>query len=229
MAARRIGVKSIGTQLELYRSGNVELVRESVQWRTAEEIQEQNRAALLQPFVVKKHRASRLHYDFRLGWNGVLKSWAMPAGPSDCVGVRSEAIQVEDHRREYMGFEGMIPEDRYGSGPVMLWDSGMWRPHSESFDVDAGLRNGHLRFTLHGAKLKGDWTLVLKQGTRRPDQRPVWELIKESDSFARSGPAISILEEAPNSVSTGRTLGEIERDWSKRKSEDPSAPTLFDI
>jgi bifunctional non-homologous end joining protein LigD len=185
--------------------------------------------ALLQPFVMKKHRASRLHYDFRLGFNGVLKSWAMPVGPSDCAGNGREAVQVADHRREYMNFEGVIAEGRYGSGPVMLWDIGMWRPNDEGCNVEASLHDGCLRFSLFGEKLKGGWALLRKKDGRGLASRAVWELVKELDSFARDERAGNILEEAPNSVSTGRTLEEIERDWRQGKPKREEEPTLFDL
>jgi|GEM_PF-1574332 len=228
MTARRIGVKSVGTQLELYRSGNVELAREAVRWRSADEMRALALDALLQPFVVKKHRASRLHYDFRMAWNGVLLSWAMPVGPSYCVAHRREAIRVPDHRREHMWFEGVHPEGRYGAGPVMVWDCGMWRPQTAEFDVEAGLRDGIFQFALFGEKLKGNWALIQKPAGRGLEGRTVWELVKEEDSFARDVHAVSILEEAPNSASTERTLEEIERDWLTGKPKHKSGRTLFD-
>src|SRR5580698_1352371 len=112
------------------------------------------------PFVIQKHAATRLHYDFRLGWRGVLKSWAVAKGPSYFTGDKRLAVQVEDHPIEYGGFEGTIPKGQYGGGTVMLWDHGTWEPQPESADVDAGLRDGSLKFILHGEKLKGKWALV---------------------------------------------------------------------
>src|SRR3984957_9531135 len=109
-------------------------------------------------FVVQKHRATALHYDFRLEWNGALLSWAVPKGPSTDPSVKRLAMQVEDHPIDYASFEGVIPEGEYGGGTVMVWDTGTWTP--EQPDVDAALRKGELKFTLNGAKLKGSWVLV---------------------------------------------------------------------
>src|SRR5580692_11782064 len=106
------------------------------------------------PFVIQKHAATRLHYDFRLGWNGVLKSWAVAKGPSYVVADKRLAVQVEDHPMEYGGFEGIIPKGQYGGGTVMLWDQGWWEPVG---DAAAGLRKGNLKFVLHGEKLRGQW------------------------------------------------------------------------
>lgn len=113
------------------------------------------------PFVIQKHAAMRLHYDFRLGWNGVLKSWAVTKGPSYVPGDKRLAVQVEDHPMDYGGFEGIIPRGQYGGGTVMLWDRGTWEPH---VDVDEGLRNGSLKFALYGEKMKGNWALIRMEG-----------------------------------------------------------------
>src|SRR5580693_2911704 len=112
------------------------------------------RAATL-PFVIQKHAASHLHYDFRLGWNGVLKSWAIAKGPSYVTADKRLAVQVEDHPMEYGGFEGVIPAGQYGGGTVMLWDQGTWEPQPAYPDVDAGLRTGSLKFIMHGERMKG--------------------------------------------------------------------------
>jgi bifunctional non-homologous end joining protein LigD len=113
-------------------------------------------------YVIQKHRASQLHYDFRLEWNGTLLSWAVPKGPSLDPSTKRLAMQVEDHPIEYAKFEGVIPEGEYGGGTVMVWDIGTWT--SEVPDVAAALSKGDLRFTLHGKKLKGSWVLVETHG-----------------------------------------------------------------
>src|SRR6202042_716039 len=109
-------------------------------------------------YVIQKHRATALHYDFRIEWKGVLLSWAVPKGPSPDPSVKRLAMQVEDHPVDYGGFEGVIPEGEYGGGTVMLWDSGEWFPESE--DVDAAIKKGDLKFELQGEKLRGSWVLV---------------------------------------------------------------------
>jgi bifunctional non-homologous end joining protein LigD len=155
-------------------------------------------------YVIQKHDASHLHYDFRLEVDGVLKSWAVPKGPDLDPAVKRLAMQVEDHPLEYGGFEGTIPQGEYGGGTVMLWDRGTWEPIG---DPAKGLREGHLKFILHGVKLKGGWMLVRKGGRKSaPDERH-WFFFKERDDFARPGE--SITEEMPKSVASGRDLDEI--------------------
>jgi len=132
-------------------------------------------------FVVQKHQASHLHYDFRLEWRGVLLSWAVPKGPSPNPSVKRLAMQVEDHPVEYGGFEGTIPEGQYGGGTVMVWDRGTWEPESEN--VDSALEAGDLKFTLRGKKLKGSWVLVRTKG-RGSSSKPSWLLIKHRDQYA---------------------------------------------
>ncbi|MGE0736899.1 MAG: DNA polymerase ligase N-terminal domain-containing protein [Alphaproteobacteria bacterium] len=126
-------------------------------------------------FVVQKHHARNLHYDLRLEWSGVLKSWAVPKGPSKRPGERRLAVEVEDHPLEYRHFEGVIPPKHYGAGMVKIWDRGTWRPEG---DVAAGLRKGSLSFSLSGAKLRGRWTLVRTKGRRA---QSYWLLIKRRD------------------------------------------------
>src|SRR6202030_2247430 len=137
------------------------------------------------PFVIQKHAATRLHYDFRLGWNGVLKSWAVTKGPSYVVADKRLAVQVEDHPIEYGGFEGIIPAGEYGGGTVQLWDRGTWR--SLEGEPLAAWSKGKLKLELHGEKLRGGWTLVRMTGARAGDNHENWLLIKENDDTARPG------------------------------------------
>jgi bifunctional non-homologous end joining protein LigD len=133
-------------------------------------------------YVIQKHQASHLHYDFRLESNGVLLSWAIPKGPSLDPSVKRLAMQVEDHPVEYGGFEGVIPEGEYGGGTVMLWDRGTWSPE-EDIPVEESLRKGSLKFQLNGKKLRGSWALVRTKnygGTKKT----AWLLIKHRDQFA---------------------------------------------
>jgi bifunctional non-homologous end joining protein LigD len=172
-------------------------------------------------FVVHKHRATSLHYDFRLEWHGVLLSWAIPKGPSLDPSVKRLAMPVEDHPLEYGDFEGVIPEGEYGGGTVMVWDRGTWTP--DAADVDAGLQKGDLKFTLQGKKLKGSWVLVRTKGGFPPSSgRPAWLLIKHRDEFA-SKEDVTVTE--PRSVKSGRTMEEIARagggDVAKAASADP--------
>lgn len=158
-------------------------------------------------FCVQKHLASHLHYDFRIEWNGVLLSWAVPKGPSLNPADKRLAMQTEDHPYDYGTFEGVIPEG-YGAGIVMLWDRGTWTPETD--DVDAALRKGDLKFTLDGFKLKGSWVLVRTGGRYAarggPPERS-WLLIKHRDDWA--GP-IDITTFAPLSVKTpGADLADI--------------------
>jgi bifunctional non-homologous end joining protein LigD len=167
-------------------------------------------------FVVQKHDASRLHYDFRLELGGVLKSWAIPKGPSLDPTDKRLAVMVEDHPLDYAGFEGGIPEGEYGGGTVMLWDSGWWEPDAAWMEeVKSGgkkgpisspeeaLAKGELKFTIHGRKLMGSWALVK---TRWQGENN-WLLMKHRDDAAR--PGSNIEQEAPDSVLTGRNLEQI--------------------
>jgi bifunctional non-homologous end joining protein LigD len=155
---------------------------------------------------VQKHRASHLHYDFRLEWNGTLLSWAVPKGPSLDPSVKRLAMKVEDHPIEYANFEGIIPKGEYGGGTVMVWDRGTWEPEIE--DVDAALRQGELKFTLHGKKLRGSWVFVRTRGYGSRSDRS-WLLIKHRDAYASKE---DITIEAPRSVVSNRLLAEIARD-----------------
>jgi len=158
-------------------------------------------------YAIQKHRASQLHYDFRLEWRGVLLSWAVPKGPSLDPSVKRLATHVEDHPVEYGGFEGVIPEGEYGGGTVMLWDRGTWTPEVE--DVDAALEKGDLKFTLEGKKLRGSWVLVRTKLGYGGSTKPQWLLIKHRDRYASTE---DILAEKPRSVLTNRLLAKIAGD-----------------
>jgi len=206
-----------------------QLGRSSEKQHSADRVLAKNQAAATSSvFVVKKHDATRLHYDFRLGYNGVLLSWALPVGPSYWPGHQREAIQVGNHSREY-AFSERVIHDGPGAGTVMVWDWGTYVPLPGFTDLGACLRNGLLKFTLMGERLKGNWILArvgLYAGNRR---NMIWTLTKEQDSFARSETATSILEEAPNSIITGKTLKEIaEKDSNKGKYRNEQQGDLFD-
>ena len=161
------------------------------------------------PFCIQKHAASHLHYDFRLGWHGVLKSWACAKGPSYVVADKRLAVQVEDHPMEYGGFEGIIPAGQYGGGTVLLWDQGTWAPQPGHEDIDAGLRDGQLKFLMFGGKMHGKWALIRMGGKAATERKPNWLLIKEHDEFEQPASAPAITDTEPRSVATGRTMEEI--------------------
>jgi bifunctional non-homologous end joining protein LigD len=157
-------------------------------------------------FVIQKHAATRLHYDLRLEFDGVFKSWAVTRGPSLDPHDKRLAVEVEDHPLDYGDFEGTIPKDQYGGGTVQLWDRGYWE--SESEDPEKGFRKGDLKFTLHGDKLHGSWVLVRMRQDRNGGKRTNWLLIKHRDEFAREGNANKILDDDA-SVASGRTMEQI--------------------
>ena len=154
-------------------------------------------------FLVQKHDATRLHYDFRLELDGVLKSWAVTRGPSLDPGEKRLAVHVEDHPLDYGGFEGTIPKGEYGGGTVMLWDRGTWEPLD---DPREGLKKGRLHFRLHGERLKGGWALI-RMPPRGKEKRENWLLIKERDEFADDSDPL--LEKFTTSVKSGRTMEKI--------------------
>jgi bifunctional non-homologous end joining protein LigD len=173
--------------------------------RGAGDFREKGKGSLI--YVVQKHKASHLHYDFRPEWHGVLLSWAVPKGPSLDPAVKRLAMQTEDHPIEYSDFEGVIPAGQYGAGVVMLWDRGTWQP--ESADVDASLQKGEIKFALHGTKLQGSWVLVRTRGLEKNPLRSAWLLIKHRDQYAS---ARDVTQEEPRSVASHRSLEEIARD-----------------
>jgi bifunctional non-homologous end joining protein LigD len=155
-------------------------------------------------YLIQKHDATRLHYDFRLELNGVLLSWAVTKGPSLDPADKRLAVRTEDHPLSYGTFEGTIPKGQYGGGTVMLWDEGTWEPNG---DPTAGLKKGHLSFVLHGERLKGGWDLIRM---RAEGKRENWLLIKKADTEARpNGANRNFLEDLSSSVKSGRSMDEI--------------------
>jgi bifunctional non-homologous end joining protein LigD len=180
------------------------------------------RAQAALSYVIQKHAARRLHYDFRLELDGVLKSWAVPKGPSLDPAEKRLAVEVEDHPIEYGGFEGIIPEGEYGGGTVLLWDRGTWEPLES--DPAKAVADGMLKFTLHGAKLHGNWMLVRLK--RQPkDRRDNWLLVKERDAAAIPGSGSAVVDELAQSVDSGRTIDDIAADrdrvWHSKSAETP--------
>jgi len=150
-------------------------------------------------YVIQKHAARHLHYDFRLELDGTLKSWAVPKGPSLNPAVKRMAVEVEDHPLSYADFEGVIPPGQYGAGTVIVWDAGTWAPVG---DAREGLRQGHLKFELRGRKLRGIWALV-RMARREGERQPAWLLIKEKDAQARPAGAMEIVEALPERLLRG--------------------------
>lgn len=157
-------------------------------------------------FVIQKHDATRLHYDFRLEHDGVFKSWAVTRGPSLNPRDKRLAVEVEDHPLDYGDFEGSIPAGEYGGGTVQLWDRGYWSP--EGMTVEEGLAKGDLKFTLEGKRLHGSWVLVRMKRDRAGGKRVNWLLIKHRDRFAQEQDGDSLLSE-DRSVASGRSMAEI--------------------
>jgi bifunctional non-homologous end joining protein LigD len=170
-------------------------------------------------FVIQKHAASRLHYDFRLELDGVLLSWSVPKGPSLDPAVKRLAMHVEDHPLAYGDFEGIIPKGQYGGGTVLLWDRGTWEPQESP---QAGYAKGNLKFILKGEKLHGGFALIRLGGRRaREEGERAWLLIKERDAAVRAG-GPELTETRPESVATGRSLEEIAADRSRVWHSKPS-------
>ncbi len=166
-------------------------------------------------FVVQKHDATRMHYDFRLELDGVLKSWAVPKGPSLDPGVKRLAVETEDHPIEYGTFEGVIPDGEYGAGPVVVWDRGHWLPDG---DPRKAYEKGHLRFALAGEKLNGTFHLVRTRGNGKAKS---WLLMKSNDASAKPGSDTELVDRRPESVTSGRTIeavaGDPDRLWHSNK------------
>jgi len=170
-------------------------------------------------FVIQKHAASHLHFDFRLELDGVMKSWAVPKGPSYDPSVRRLAMEVEDHPIEYNTFEGTIPKGQYGGGTVMLWDRGTYEPEGGggAEALREGYERGDLKIVLRGKRLKGGWVLVRM---RRDEGKPQWLLIKHRDEHA--DPDYDVVAEATTSVASGKTMDEIatrtRRTWRSNRA-----------
>jgi bifunctional non-homologous end joining protein LigD len=185
-------------------------------------------------FVVQRHRATRLHYDFRLEVDGVLPSWAIPKGPTLDSKIRRMAVHVEDHPLEYFDFEGVIPKGQYGAGDVIVWDWGTYVPEAETPDPKQAIEDGELKFELHGEKVKGRFTLV--RTSRRPGSAPTtafeddseqWLLIKKRDAVAVDG---WDTEDYPQSVKTGLTNDEVkEKREALWMSDMPAATAEIDL
>ncbi|HTG33996.1 MAG TPA: DNA ligase D [Thermoanaerobaculia bacterium] len=173
-----------------------------------------------QSFVIQKHAATRLHYDFRLEMEGVLRSWAVPKGPSLDPGEKRLAVHVEDHPIDYGDFEGIIPKGQYGGGTVLLWDRGTWTPEG---DPVTAYQKGNLKFQLDGEKLHGRWVLVRMGARNQEGEHENWLLIKEKDDTAVPGSDDAVVQQYPNSVETGLSLEEIaadpERVWQSNRAE----------
>jgi bifunctional non-homologous end joining protein LigD len=191
--------------LEVYRRKRDFAITPEPSGRTAK------RSGRTLSFVVQKHAASHLHYDFRLELDGVLLSWAVPKGPSLDPRDRRLAMQTEDHPIEYGDFEGIIPPRQYGAGTVIVWDRGTWEPLE---DAREGRRKGRLKFRLNGEKLQGVWLLVKSRGGKYNADN-AWLLIKDNDDAARQGTEADIVGRRPESVLTERTLEDVARDGSR--------------
>jgi bifunctional non-homologous end joining protein LigD len=181
--------------------------------------------AKLPIFVIQKHQASHLHYDFRLEMEGVLKSWAVPKGPSYDPGVKRLAMMTEDHPYNYASFEGVIPEGNYGAGNVIIWDEGTWEFIEPGDDPVKALSSGKLTFRLNGKKMFGEWALVRIKG--RSSKGNEWLLLKHRDAFAND--RIDVTEVAPRSVISNRTVEEVDpgKVWiSNRAAASRRVPTL---
>lgn len=199
--------------------------------RTGEPEGGSTRAHRAPEFVIQKHAASHLHYDLRLEHDGVMKSWAVPKGPSLDPSVKRLAMQVEDHPIEYNRFEGTIPQGEYGGGTVMLWDRGTFTYGGSNPDPEQGIRDGlkkgDFKFVLNGKRLKGSWALV----RMRRDQpgKPQWLLIKHRDEHA--APGSDVAGDYQTSVVTGRTMEEIaggkSRVWRSNRSEKEAEAPSF--
>ena len=176
-------------------------------------------------YLIQRHAATRLHYDFRIEHDGVLKSWAVTKAPSRDPSVKRLAVEVEDHPLDYGDFEGTIPGGNYGAGTVQMWDAGTWMPQDQ--DLDAAFRKGVVKLELQGERLKGGWALIRLKGDRgKPSKRNNWLLVKEKDEFAVEGEGDALME-IDASVATGRSMAEIangSKAWTSSRRSARKAP-----
>jgi bifunctional non-homologous end joining protein LigD len=181
-------------------------------------------------FVIQKHAASHLHYDLRLELDGVMKSWAVPKGPSNDPSVKRLAMQVEDHPIAYNTFEGTIPKGEYGGGTVMLWDNGTYtadgvNPNEAEEKLRAGYAKGDLKITFFGERMKGSWALVRMKSRDEGSSRPQWLFIKHRDEYASTD---DLTGDDMTSVTTGRTMEEIaggkSKVWHSNRTDSKTKP-----
>ena len=172
-------------------------------------------------FVIQKHHASRLHYDFRLEMEGVLKSWAVPKGPSYDPSNKRLAMMTEDHPYDYAKFEGVIPEGNYGAGNVIIWDEGTWEFVGPGDDPVKALKGGDLKFKMYGKKMFGEWALVHIRGRSRSSKGNEWLLLKHRDQYAND--KVDVTEVAPRSVVSNKLVDEVgaERIWQSNRMASP--------
>ena len=178
-------------------------------------------------FVIQKHQASHLHYDFRLEMEGVLKSWAVPKGPSYDPNTKRLAMMTEDHPYDYADFEGVIPAGNYGAGNVIIWDNGTWEFIEPGDDPVKALKSGKLTFRMYGKKMFGEWALVRIGGRQKSDKGNEWLLLKHRDEYANEKVDVTVV--APQSVVSGRIVEEVDPEnvWiSNRKASAWKAPTV---
>jgi bifunctional non-homologous end joining protein LigD len=175
-------------------------------------------------FVIQKHAASRLHYDFRLEMEGVLKSWAVPKGPSYDPSVKRLAMMTEDHPYDYASFEGVIPAGNYGGGNVIIWDSGTWEFIEPGDDPVKAVKQGKLTFRLYGKKMFGEWALVRIKG--RSPKGNEWLLLKHRDKWANAD--VDVTEVAPRSIISNRLVEEVDADriWESNRQASPGKRAL---
>jgi bifunctional non-homologous end joining protein LigD len=183
--------------------------------------------AKLPIFVIQKHHASHLHYDFRLEMEGVLKSWAVPKGPSYDPTVKRLAMMTEDHPYDYAKFEGVIPANNYGAGNVIIWDNGQWEFIEPGDDPVKALKSGKLTFRMYGKKMFGEWALVKIKG-RYGDKGNEWLLLKHRDEFAND--QIDITEVAPRSIISDRLVEDVDprHQWQSNRASKSAGVTLAD-